>query len=305
VVAVFLGRLDVADDLRGTGEPGSTIPTFAFPEAAARALGRAAELAAWRARPAGEVPQLGDVDVGAAAAVIGARLVSHPDGCWLDQADTDVLLRSFGIPTIEARRVRDVHDALAAAAQIGYPVALKVGSADVVHKTDVGGVNLDLRSPDALRDAFETMHATFGDAMHGAVVQRMAAAGLEVIVGVTQDPLFGPLLLFGLGGVTSELLTDRALRILPVTDTDAYDLVRSLRTSPLLFGYRGSPALDVAALENLIVRVARLASDTPEISEMDLNPVIVSQHGVVTVDAKVRCAPAPNTVPPELRRMRD
>jgi len=305
VVGCFLGRLDVADDLRGGDESRPTIPTFAFPEAAARALGRAAELAKWRARPPGEVLALGDVNVGAAAALISARLGSHPAGVWLDESDTEVLLESFGIPTIDSRRVRDAEGALTAAAQIGYPVALKIGNAEVVHKTDVGGVTLDLRNPDAVRQAFDTMHATFGDEMHGAVVQRMAPAGLEVIVGVTQDPLFGPLLLFGLGGVTAELLADRALRILPVTDTDAYDLVRSLRTSPLLFGYRGSPALDVAALENVIVRVARLASEAPQISEMDLNPVIVSEHGVVVVDAKVRCAPAPNSVPPELRRMRD
>jgi acetyl coenzyme A synthetase (ADP forming)-like protein len=305
VVACFLGRLDVADDLRGTGESRPTIPTFAFPEAAARALGRAAELAAWRARPRGEMPQLCDVDVGAASALIAARLGHHPDGVWLDGADTDVLLRSFGIPTIEARRVPDVEGALTAAAQIGYPVALKIGSADVVHKTDVGGVKLDLADPDAVQRAFDDMRSRFGAGMHGAMVQRMAPPGLEVIVGVTQDPLFGPLLLFGLGGVTSELLADRALRILPVTDVDAHDLVRSLRTSPLLFGYRGSPALDVAALEDVILRVARLASEAPEITEMDLNPVIVHEHGVVVVDTKVRCAPAPNTVPPELRRMRD
>ena len=126
-----------------------------------------------------------------------------------------------------------------------------------------------------------------------------------MIVGVTQDPLFGPLLLFGLGGVTAELLADRALRILPVTDEDAHELVRSLRTSPLLFGYRGSPPLDVAALEDLILRVARLAQDVPEITEMDLNPIIVHEHGVTVVDAKVRCAPAPVRLPPELRRMRD
>jgi acyl-CoA synthetase (NDP forming) len=135
-------------------------------------------------------------------------------------------------------------------------------------------------------------------------VQRMAPSGLEVIVGVTQDPLFGPLLLFGLGGVTAELLADRALRILPVTDEDVHELVRSLRTSPLLFGYRGSAPLDVAALEAVIMRVAQLAQDVPEITEMDLNPIIVHEHGVVVVDGKVRFAPAPARTPAGLRRMR-
>ena len=115
-------------------------------------------------------------------------------------------------------------------------------------------------------------------------------AGLEVIVGVTQDPLFGPLLLFGLGGVTAELLADRALRILPVTDEDAHELVRSLRTSPLLFGYGGAPSLDVAALEDVILRVAQLAQEVPEITEMDLNPIIVREHGVSVRGARIRCA---------------
>ena len=305
VVSCFLGRLDVEAELRGDGAARRTIPAFEFPEAAARALGRAAELAAWRARPPGTVPELDDADVGAASALIASHVERRGGGAWLDEVDTDVLLRGFGIPTVDAQRVADLDGALAAAAQIGYPVALKVGSAEVVHKTDVGGVALHLDRGDAVRRAFEEMRSKLGGAMDGAVVQRMVPAGLEVIVGVTQDPLFGPLLLFGLGGVTAELLADRSLRILPVTDEDAHELVRSLRASPLLFGYRGSPALDVAALEDLILRVAKLAQEVPEITEMDLNPVIVHEHGVVVVDAKVRGAPAPDSVPSELRRMRD
>jgi acyl-CoA synthetase (NDP forming) len=155
-----------------------------------------------------------------------------------------------------------------------------------------------------VQQAFAEMYGRLGAGMDGAVVQRMTPPGLEVIVGVTQDPLFGPLLLFGLGGVTAELLADRALRILPVTNEDAHELVRSLRASPLLFGYRGSPPLDVGALEDLIMRVAQLAQDVPEITEMDLNPIIVHEHGVVVVDAKVRFGPAPSDAPPDLRRMR-
>ncbi len=313
VVACFLGRLDVADELRGDGSSRSTIPTFAFPEAAARALGRAAGIAAWRDRPVGTVAtleQLGiePADVDKTRELIGDRLAGTEPGrddLWLDEADTGAMLRAFGIPTIESRRVHDADAAATAARDLGWPVVLKVGSAKVVHKTDVGGVALGLADPDAVRRAFDEMHARFGDGMGGAVVQRMAPPGLEVIVGVTQDPLFGPLLLFGLGGVTAELLADRALRILPVTDEDAHELVRSLRTSPLLFGYRGSPALDVDALEQLIVRVARLAADVPEVTEMDLNPIIVHEKGVVAVDAKVRCAPAIPWIPAELRRMRD
>jgi acetyl coenzyme A synthetase (ADP forming)-like protein len=304
VLACFLGRLDVADELRGDGETRATIPTFAFPEAAARALGRSVGLSAWRARPVGEVPTFDDVDSDAARAVIAARLERDAEGGWLDEADVDGLLREFRIPTVASRRVFDAATARTAADDIGYPVVLKVGSAEIVHKTDVGGVALGLEDGDAVRAAFDDMQSRFLEGMQGAVVQRMAPAGLEVIVGVTQDPLFGPLLLFGLGGVTAELLADRALRILPLTDADARELVRSLRTSALLFGYRGSPPLDVPALEDLILRVAQLAQDLPEITEMDLNPVIVHEHGVVAVDAKVRCAPPVPSPPPELRRMR-
>jgi acyl-CoA synthetase (NDP forming) len=150
------------------------------------------------------------------------------------------------------------------------------------------------------------MRTSLAARMGGAIVQRMVSSdgGVETIVGVTQDPLFGPLVLFGLGGVTAELLADRALRIVPLTDTDAADLVRSLRGSPLLFGYRGRPAVAVPALEDLLLRVGRLADEIPEVSEMDLNPVIVSATGVVAVDVKIRLAPAPPPLPPDFRRMR-
>jgi len=174
-----------------------------------------------------------------------------------------------------------------------------------VHKTDVGGVRLHLADAADVRAAYDDMHTRLGSQMGGAVVQRMAPPGTEFIVGVTQDPLFGPLVLFGLGGFTAELLADRSLRMLPLNDRDAQDLVRSLRASPLLFGYRGSPALDVAGLEDLVLRVARLAQAIPEVVEMDLNPVIVSETAVVVADAKVRCAPARMEPPGDVRRLRD
>ncbi len=155
-----------------------------------------------------------------------------------------------------------------------------------------------------MRAAFDDMAARLGDRMGGAIVQETVGGGVETIVGLTQDPSFGPLVLFGLGGTTAELLADRALRTVPITDEDARRLVRSLRGSPLLFGYRGRPTVDVHALEDLVLRVGRLADALPEVSEMDLNPVIVSETGVVAVDLKVRCAPAPDRAPPDYRRMR-
>src|SRR5207237_234751 len=159
------------------------------------------------------------------------------------------------------------------------------------HKIDGGGVRLGLGTAPEVAAAYTSMEASLGEAMGGAVVQTMADAGPEVIVGVVQDPSFGPLVMFGSGGTAVELLGDRVFRVLPLTDIDAYELVRATRGSPLLFGYRGAPPADVASLEDLVLRVGRLVDDIPEIAELDLNPVIASPAGAVAVDAKVRLAP--------------
>jgi acyl-CoA synthetase (NDP forming) len=180
---------------------------------------------------------------------------------------------------------------------------LKAVGPDLVHKSDVGGVQLDLRSQADVEDAYRDMASRLGERMTGAVVQQMARPGVETIVGVVQDPLFGPLVMFGLGGVATELLGDRAFRILPLTDLDAADLVRSLRASPLLFGYRGSAPVAVGALEQILQRVARLVERVAEIRELDLNPVIVSDAGAVAVDCRVRVAPVPPGPPTDTRRM--
>ncbi|HEV7523644.1 MAG TPA: GNAT family N-acetyltransferase [Acidimicrobiia bacterium] len=303
VLACFLGHAGVPDLLRG-GEGRRTIPSFAFPESAAHALGRVADLADWRRRPPGTVPELSGIDAARARAIVAAALTVHPEGAWLEQPDAAALLDSFGIATIAFRAVVDREQARAAAREIGFPVALKASAPDLVHKSDVGGVALDLRDDESVTRAFDTMSGALGPAMTGAVVQPMVGAGVEVIVGITHDPSFGPLVLFGLGGVTAELLADRALRLVPVTDEDAHQLVRALRVSPLFFGYRGRPAVDVGALEDLLLRVGRLADEIPEIAEMDLNPVIASAEGVVAIDVKIRVVPASVPAPVGLRRMR-
>ena len=302
-VACFLGRNGVPDELRGDDDR-RTVPSFAFPEAAARAIANAADLADWRRRPAGTVPELDDIDVGRARAVIERTLAHSPKGAWLDSNDAIELLDSFGITVVPSRVVSDAVAAEAAAAELGYPVALKAAAPDLVHKTDVGGVALNLTDATAVRQAFAQMRERLGDAMGDALVQKMSAPGIETIVGCTDDASFGPLVLFGLGGVTAELLGDRALRIVPLTDTDAQELVRSLRGSPLFFGYRGRPGVDVGALEDVLLRVGRLADELPEVAEMDLNPVIANEQGVVTVDVKVRVVPADAPLPPDFRRMR-
>ncbi|HYL53480.1 MAG TPA: GNAT family N-acetyltransferase [Acidimicrobiia bacterium] len=303
LVACFLGREGVPAELRGD-DGRRAVPSFAFPEAAARALGRAAALAEWRRQPVGVEPELKNIDLDGARAMVRRQLAAAPEGRWLDFNDAYDLLQCFGIRVAAGRLVHDADGAARAAAELGFPVVLKAGSPEIVHKSDVGGVVMGLTDDAAVRAAFDDMAARVGARMGGAIVQETVDRGVETIVGLTQDPSFGPLVLFGLGGVTAELLADRALRTVPITDEDAHRLVRSLRGSPLLFGYRGRPAVDVNALEDLVLRVGRLADELPEVSEMDLNPVVVSETGALAVDLKIRCAPAPDRVPPDYRRMR-
>jgi acyl-CoA synthetase (NDP forming) len=183
-------------------------------------------------------------------------------------------------------------------------VALKAFGPNLVHKSELGAVQLDLGSAVKVRRSYEAMAARLGDQMQGATVQPMAAPGVETIVGLVQDFAFGPLIMFGLGGVATELLADRQFRILPLTDQDASDLVRSVRAAPLLTGYRGSTPTDVSALEELLIRVGRLGESHPQIAELDLNPVIVSARGAIVVDAKVRLQPASMPPDPTQRRLR-
>jgi len=262
---------------------------------------------AWLRRDPGRTPdpdELG-VDVGAARDLVD-RCLAHagPEGRWLDPDDAVRLCRAFGIRAAETRRAASADEAAAVATELGFPVALKAGSGTIVHKTDVGGVHLGLGDGDAVRAAFGEMEAALGSGMGGAVVQTMVPPGVETIVGVTHDRLFGPLVLFGMGGIAAELVADRTVQIVPVTDRDAHDMVRALRSSPLLFGYRGTPEADVAVLEDLLVRVGALADHVPEVVEMDANPVIVSDSGAIAVDVKLRLARPPDGPPPGMRRLR-
>jgi acetyl coenzyme A synthetase (ADP forming)-like protein len=302
VVACFLdpdGRVDLVHE-DGNGR----VPSFAYPEAAAVALDRAARLAEWRRRPEGTVPVLPGIDHARARALVARELDGHTEGVWLSAATARDLLECFGISMVTTEWAADAEGAVAAADAMGYPVVLKVGSAAVVHKADVGGVRLGLASADEVRTAFAEMHAALGDDMGGAVVQPMVPVGVETIVGVTHDRLFGSLVLFGMGGFAAELIRDSALRIVPLTDEDAHELVRSLRSSPQFFGYRNTPPVDIDALEELLLRIGLLAEHVPEVAELDCNPVIVSPDGAVVVDLKVHLAPHEPEAPEGLRRMR-
>jgi acetate---CoA ligase (ADP-forming) len=304
VVACFLGRHGIPDALRSSRTDEPSIPSFAFPESAAAALGRTADYAAWRRRPDGTVPEFVDMNVERARAVVSEQIARSSEGVWLDPDVAQALCECFGIPVVPALPASRQSEAVEAAEKQGYPVALKAGSGAIVHKTDVGAVHLNLSSADDVARAFSVMRERLGDEMGGVIVQPMIGSGSETIVGVTRDALFGSLVVFGMGGTTAELMRDTTLRILPITDLDAREMVRSLRTSPLLFGYRGSPPADVDALEQLLLRVGRLAEELPEVAELDCNPVIASPDGVTVVDVKVRVVPLPPSPLPGVRRMR-
>jgi acyl-CoA synthetase (NDP forming)/GNAT superfamily N-acetyltransferase len=268
------------------GGPG--VPAYAYPESAARALGRAARYGSWRSRPAGTVPDLPGLRVAEARALIAVFLAGMPGGGWLPAATADQLLRCYGLPVAPFRLVTDADQAAAAAAELGGPVALKAEVCGLVHKSEAGAVLLDLAGPDQARAAFRELAGRFAGRFTGAVVQPMITDGTEVIIGVVQEPVFGPLVVFGLGGVATEVLGDHAARLAPLTTTDADDLIHSIRAAPLLLGHGGQPPASIAALCDTLLRVSQLADDLPEVTELDLNPVIACADGATVVDASVR-----------------
>jgi acyl-CoA synthetase (NDP forming)/GNAT superfamily N-acetyltransferase len=302
ILACFLGLIAIPQELRSRdGRP--TVPFYSFPEPAARALAAAVRYAAWRERPAGTVREPSGIDVLAAHAIVHDTLRELPEGGWLEASKAAALVATHGVNVARSTLVSNADQAAAVASEIGFPVALKAAGGDLVHKTELGGVRLNLRTREAVAQAFNDMAHNIGEQMGGAVVQPMVGEGVETAIGVVADPTFGPLVMVGLGGVASDLLADRAFHMLPMTVEDAKRQIRSLRAAPLLFGYRNAPLCDVEALEDMVLRVAELATNVPELVELDLNPVTVSSSGAIAVDVKVRLRPAVAT-DPLTRRLR-
>ena len=274
----------------GAPESPRPIPVFRFPEPAAQALARVVRYAEWRRRPPGQAPALAGVDAEAAHAVVAEALAAHGEG-WLRPDAVGRLLGAAGIALPPFALVPTAQEAAAAAERIGFPVAVKIVSPTLTHKSDFGGVVLDLASPVAVEQACAAMLARVpaGGDVDGLLVQQMVAGGIETIVGLVDDGTFGPLLGFGLGGTAVEVLNDVAFRITPLTDADAYEMVRSIRSLPLLQGYRGRPPADLAAIEDLLLRISWLVEEVPAISEMDANPVKVFApgQGLALVDVRV------------------
>jgi acetate---CoA ligase (ADP-forming) len=274
------------------------VPGYEFPEEAAWAMALAIRHARWRARDVGSVPSFEGLRAVEAAAIISKELARDED--WLSTACVARLFDCYGLPLITTRVAADAEGAVAAAIEFGAPVALKASAPGLLHKTDAGGVRLGLEGADAVRaaaDQIEQSVAKAGYRLDGLVVQPMARPGVELIVGVVHDHSFGPVLACGAGGTTAELVSDVAVRITPVTDLDAREMVRSLRSFPLLDGYRGAPRCDVAAIEDLLLRVSAMVQAHPEIVELDCNPLIAGPDGVVIVDARVRVETAAPPAP--------
>jgi acyl-CoA synthetase (NDP forming)/GNAT superfamily N-acetyltransferase len=293
------GQLASVTAICDDGTPATA--SFADPAAAAAALGRIAAYARWREQPAGVVVDPGDVQLDRARAVVAEFLRAEPRGGWLAPDTTMRLLDLFGIPAVRSVLAPDADAAVAALRELGGPVVVKVVAAGVLHKAKAGGVVLNVATEEQLRATVATFRDRFGDAMQGVLLQPMATPGRELIIGVDSDEVFGPLVLFGLGGTDTDLIADRVARLTPLTGRDAGRMVRGLRSSKALFS--GDHALPAEGLVDILVRVSHLAETIPELAELDLNPTVARADGCQVLDARARLVPR---VPadPFLRRLR-
>jgi acetate---CoA ligase (ADP-forming) len=315
VVSVFLSASGVPAELAA-----ARIPSFTFPEAAARAMGRVATYAQWRRRPLGDLVEPTGIDRERARAIVEAALAAAVDeegrpllgqahtvdgseptpavegARWLTAAEAEGILAAYGVPLARSRVVTSAEAGAATQAEFGRPVAVKIAAP--IHKTDVGGIELDLETPEEVAEAIERIRAALiaaelGEHADAFLVQEMVGDGIEMVVGVSHDPSFGPVVMAGMGGTLVELIRDVSVRVTPLTDQDVRDMLVDLRMAPLLTGYRGSPPADVNALTDLLHRINAMVEDLPEVAELDLNPVFVRPdgEGVVAVDVRMKLAP--------------
>jgi acyl-CoA synthetase (NDP forming) len=293
VLTVFMTSQGVPAALNAG--PRGTLPTYAFPENAALALATAVRYGRWRTRPRGVPLSLSAFAHRAVRAVIDRVLANAAGPLWLSPGDLATVLQAAGI-TLAAAEQTTPDEAVATAERLGYPLVAKIISPDVLHKSDVGGVILGLETPATVASAVQTLVARMqqiGARLDGILLQRQVASGIEALVGVTTDPLFGPMLVCGLGGTLVEVLHDVAFRLTPVSDIDATEMLTKLRANILLDGYRGAPPGDRAALIALVLRVSALVESLPELQEFDLNPVkvLTPGAGVMALDGRMRLAP--------------
>jgi acetate---CoA ligase (ADP-forming) len=287
LLTVFMSARGIPEALKAGADV--RIPSYAFPESAAIVLARAARYGAWRARPLGTLPRFDGLRQDEAARVV-TRALGRGDG-WMTPEDVHALLACYGLPILDHRVVPTPEETSKAAQDLGGPIALKAIIHGTVHKTDLGGVRLNLRGPQETRAAAQQMTATLASKGYSAeafLIQKMAPSGIEMIAGVVHDTQFGPVVACGAGGTLVELLRDVSVRLTPLTREDASEMVRELKTYPLLAGFRGTPKADVAALEDVVLRIGTMVGELPQIAELDCNPIIVHEQGATIVDARIR-----------------
>lgn len=290
---LLLSILDGSGLGRHHAEGEEAIPCYRFPESAARALSRGVQHARWLARPRGVIPAQDRLDLDRVREICDTALAARGDG-WLRPDEVDAVLRAAGIAACPTRLCATPDEAESAAAELGFPIVLKLASTTLVHKSEWDGVKLGLASAADVRRAFGEIRERLQAAdklseMLGVTVQPMMPSATEVMIGMTHDPAFGPLLAFGLGGVTVEVLRDVVFSITPITDQDAIEMVRGIRGFPLLGGYRGTPKADIESLVDLLLRVSRIVEEVPHIQELDFNPVRAfgKERGAVVLDARI------------------
>ncbi|MFF8993560.1 GNAT family N-acetyltransferase [Streptomyces sp. NPDC014983] len=304
-VAVVRLEQDLPVELLPAAE-GGAIPSYTEPQAAARALAHAARRAAWLARPTGTVPGLDGVDTARARRITETFLRAHPDGGRLDPRTCADLLACYGIPQLPWAWAGTEDDAVAAARRLcgaDGRVVMKAPWPGPVHGSRRHAVHLDVRDEARVRAAFKDLGTGSAGLPTGVVIQPLAARGTELFAGAVQDEVFGPLVLFGLGGTANGVLADHAARLAPLTDHDVHDLVTAPRCAPLLFGADAAVPVDLAALEQLLLRLSRMVSDLPQLAEVGFDPVLAAPDGITVLDARVRLLPR-RPQDPYLRRLR-
>jgi len=292
LLACFLGERGFKAKL---GSKGRFVPSYPFPEEAITALVRAVEYVETRSKPKGKIPRFQGLKKDKARKIIEVALsASGRKPVWLTADEAYQLLDCYGIRFANMGVAKTADEAAALASKLQFPVAVKLDSSSLVHKTDVGGVVLGLTSENEVRRSFDDIRAKLAglgreNEMQGVIVQEMIKGGIETIAGVTQDPSFGPLIMFGSGGVYAELVRDVALRLHPLTDLDAKEMVVSIKMAKLFEGYRGSLPSDIKAVEDLLLRLSAMVEDLPQIGELDFNPVTVMPEGegCWVIDAKI------------------
>ncbi|MHB8105693.1 MAG: bifunctional acetate--CoA ligase family protein/GNAT family N-acetyltransferase [Dehalococcoidales bacterium] len=292
LLGCFIGQKGLSAQL---GTRGHFIPLYVFPEEAIVSLRRATEYAELRRKPRGKIPVIKDIQKAKSRELIDMVMKNNAvRPLWLSVDEIAELLDCYGIRQSKVVFAATIDEAKATAKKLGYPVAVKLASPTITHKTDVGGVVLSVTSDSDVEKAFNTIRKNLAKLgrepeMAGVTIQKMMTGGIETIVGVTQDPSFGPLMMFGSGGIYAELIKDVTLKLHPITDLDAAEMIDSVKMSSLFKGYRGSPPSDIKALQELLLRVSAMVEDIPEIAELDLNPVNVrpEKEGYWVIDARI------------------